>query len=251
MNQNVKLKKAVLLPLLFLLFTGCIKDEEDVVVNETSIAPYSTNGRPNNKLGCIEINTRTVNIQAWDHGTIDGDIISLIANDDVILDTYELDGPTNKVSVDYTFGYNGYNYLVLYAHNEGDISPNTAAISINGQEFTLESNLSTNGYVDIVVTGYDVTCDAGSTGGTDDNSLTFYVVDDFGCGPINVTLDGYGTQTINNYYSSGISGCDVSGCANFNNLPEGTYSYEASCDGYTWSNTITVESGCNKLKLII
>jgi hypothetical protein len=139
-----------------------------VPVNKTSIAPSTTMGRPNQYLGCIDIAQRSVSIQAWDHGTVDGDIISLIANGDQIANQVTLAGPSSKWTKQYTFTNNGFNYLTLFAHNLGDISPNTAAISINGREFVLEANLQANGYVDVVVEGYGVSCSSsGGGGGTD------------------------------------------------------------------------------------
>ena len=44
------------------------EDEEVVEVNETSIIPSSTSGRPNNYLGCVEIGSRITSIDVWDHG---------------------------------------------------------------------------------------------------------------------------------------------------------------------------------------
>ena len=128
-----------LLPL-FLLFTfvfiSCEEEEdsapeEEIIVNSSSIIPSSTNGRPNTVLGCIEINSRITSIEVWDHGQIDGDIVSIIANNQTIIDQVELDGPDNPIVVDYDFSNNGFNFVTLYAHNLGDIPPNTCTIAIN------------------------------------------------------------------------------------------------------------------------
>ncbi len=163
------MKKTHLTHLLLMFFISlsyfsCIEEdepevyEEEVYVNETSITPSLTNGRPNTYLGCVEIGERSTTIEVWDHGQIDGDIISLIANGDTIIDERTLDGPGNPITVTYTFDYNGFNYITLYAHNLGDIPPNTCTVAINGVEFILEANLDANGYVDIVVSGYGVSC---------------------------------------------------------------------------------------------
>lgn len=198
----------------FIMMQSCQKEDDlvlNVPINFSSIAPSETLGRPNNYLGCIEINSRNTDISVWDHGTVDGDIISLKANGNTILSNFELDGPSNKKRISHNFDYNGYNYLVLYAHNEGSVSPNTASIAINGQEFILESNLSSNGYVDIVVTGYGASCsggggsggggNGGGSGGSGGGSsstgdVTFWTESDLGCGDINVTISGYRTKTI-------------------------------------------------------
>lgn len=89
-----------------------------------------------------------------------------------------------------------------------------------------------------------------SSGSTSSGKVTFYTQTDLGCGTITVTVSGQGSQYISSYYSSGISGCDKSGCANFT-LPPGTYSYSASCSGYNWgptSFTVTA-NGCLKYQL--
>jgi hypothetical protein len=137
---------------------GCSEEEDVIAVNKTSIAPTTTLGRPNQKGGCTEITSREVTIEVWDSGTIDGDVISLIANGTTILNEFTLQGPSNKKVIKYSFANNGFNYLLLYAHNEGSIPPNTAALSINGTPVTLSANLTTNQYRDIVVAGFGVEC---------------------------------------------------------------------------------------------
>lgn len=148
-----------------LVFAGCKKEEEDeepkVPVATKSIITDETMGRPNQSLGCVEIENRVTTIEVWDNATIDGDIVTLIANGtDIILENFELDGPANSHSIQYTFPNNGANSLTLYAENEGDLPPNTVTIRINGDDqFSISSNLVTNGAIDIVVLGYGVTCD--------------------------------------------------------------------------------------------
>src|SRR5690554_6111083 len=120
-----------------ILFISCEEEDPEpepdpIEVNTTSIIPSSYLGRTNNYLGCIEISSRITNIQVWDHGTVDGDIVSIIANGNVIIDEQTLSGPSSPISVDYDFGYNGFNYVTLYAHNLGSIPPNTCTIAING-----------------------------------------------------------------------------------------------------------------------
>lgn len=154
------------IPILFLfsiILTSCSKDDDEpeIMVNDTSIIPSTNFDRPNVYLGCIQIEGRISTIEAWDHGKIDGDIVSIIANGDVIVDEQTLDGPANKISVDYDFGYNGYNYVTLFAHNLGDIPPNTCTITINGTQYVLEANLQANGSIDVIVGGYGVTCGDG------------------------------------------------------------------------------------------
>jgi hypothetical protein len=139
-------------------------EEEEVEVNTSSIIPLTTADRENEVQGCIEIEKRTVVIEAWDGQTIDGDIISIYANkgtadEEIIISQQELDGPSNKIRVTHTFKNGGYNYITLYAHNLGSLPPNTAAISVDGVPVTLSANLNTNGALDVVVKGFGVSCD--------------------------------------------------------------------------------------------
>lgn len=88
----------------------------------------------------------------------------------------------------------------------------------------------------------------GTGGGTTNGNVMFWTQSDQGCGNISVTLYGQ-SGTISSYYSSGAPSCGGSGCANFS-IPAGTYSYSASCQGYTWSGSVTsTAGGCFKMRL--
>lgn len=88
----------------------------------------------------------------------------------------------------------------------------------------------------------------GGGGGSSTGNATFWTQSDLGCGSIAVTLNG-STQSITGYYSTGTPSCGATYCANYTLAP-GTYSYTASCSGYTWSNNITVVAGqCSLMKL--
>lgn len=242
-----------------------VVEEEPVDVNQTSIIPSSTSGRPNNHLGCIEISSRITSIEVWDHGQIDGDIVSIIANGQTIVDQQLLDGPSNPISTSYDFGYNGYNYVTLYAHNLGDIAPNTCTIAINGVEFILEANLDANGSVDVVVSGYGANCSSGSGGGggggngggggggngSSTGDVIFWTNADFGCGPISVDVSGVGSSTLTGYFPSGAPDCsNTSAGGNFNNLDPGNYSFSASCSNLQWNGNFTVtENSCLRFEL--
>ena len=68
-------------------------------------------------------------ITIWDNRTQDGDVVSLYLNGEEILEKYMI-GKTRldlKVDVKENQDY----YLTLYAHNLGDIPPNTVAMYIS------------------------------------------------------------------------------------------------------------------------
>ncbi|MBN9313740.1 MAG: hypothetical protein J0I53_11890 [Chryseobacterium sp.] len=159
------MKKLLLLMAAFFMLStvivGCQRDkddddeEEEVVRNNSSIVPSQFQGRSNVKLGAIYVDTRTLELGVYDHGTIDGDIISLYVNGKLVLDKYTLKGPADIKKVKVTLDYTGYNYILMYAHNEGSIPPNTCTLTVKDasstKDFVLESNLSSNGAVDVIV----------------------------------------------------------------------------------------------------
>ena len=115
--------------------------------------PTEYEGRSVEDQGDAYVESRNVEIYAWDSGQVDGDIVTVIVNGQVIFDEYTLTGIPEPRSV--TLDNRGYNYILLYAHNEGSVSPNTAAIDLDDgstyQNLVLSANLTTNGAMDIVV----------------------------------------------------------------------------------------------------
>ncbi|HEY5368921.1 MAG TPA: hypothetical protein VIJ75_08010 [Hanamia sp.] len=89
------------------------------------------------------------------------------------------------------------------------------------------------------------------------NTATFWIASDFGCGNITVNCGGK-SSTITSYFSSGAPGCGAAGTATFV-LPTtgstgGIYNYTASCSGLTWSGTVTTSvfsntNGCIEIQL--
>lgn len=150
--KNTIFKTLVVLTVLFI--TGCSNDDEPLR-NEISIIPDTFLDRENDNLGTVEVLSREISISVWDHGRIDGDIVSIYVNGTEVIAERELEGPSNTFTVDTVLEFEGYNYLLLYAHNEGSISPNTVSMAIddgvNVREYILEANLLTNGAIDLVV----------------------------------------------------------------------------------------------------
>ncbi len=50
------------------------------VYSDVSIVPPSFGGRTNNVLGTVNLASKKVTISVWDHGSIDGDIVSIYVN---------------------------------------------------------------------------------------------------------------------------------------------------------------------------
>ena len=140
---------AVALPAV--LASAC--DLTGVETNDEPNVPTSLDGRPVDVQGTITVSSRDIVVRVWDGQTIDGDIISLYMNGEKVLNFHDLDGTPHAVSL--TLDYEGYNYIAMWAHNEGDIPPNTAAMSIDdgtGERLvTLSANLDTNAALNVVV----------------------------------------------------------------------------------------------------
>lgn len=67
---------------------------------------------------------------------------------------------------------------------------------------------------------------------------------------ITVNLEKVGTNTITSYYYSTPSNCGANGCATYNDLEAGTYSFTAENLLYYWSGYVTVEENkCKKMLL--
>ncbi len=128
--------------------------KKDVQRNNSSNVPSEFLGRTTDIQDEIALTSRNVSISVWDHGTIDGDIVSVYVNGRKVVDEVTLDGPDNKFVVNTTLDFNGYNYILLHAHNEGSISPNTASLEINdgtSHTVSLESDLLTSGVAELIV----------------------------------------------------------------------------------------------------
>lgn len=137
--------------------SGCIGDYIENYTgygtkNDEPNVPDSYKGRPVDVQGTLYVNNKNVTFYVWDSGMIDGDIITLTVNGSELISYYTLTG--SKKSVSSTLN-KGYNYVLLYAHNEGSTPPNTAALSVNDgsgeQEITLSANLSTNAAYNVVL----------------------------------------------------------------------------------------------------
>jgi hypothetical protein len=130
-------------------------EEEAIPNNEEPNVPDFFAGRNVQVQGTATVTSREVTFYLWDSGTIDDDIISFYVNGKKQVDTHTLRGPNSKREVKVTLEYEGYNYILLYAHNEGTISPNTCAISYDDgfgeQRITLSADLQTNGAYNFVV----------------------------------------------------------------------------------------------------
>ncbi len=121
-------------------------DEEEIIVVETpkdTVKDPVTNpdppkqafdtskkemgGRPYDIAQKITFEHPIIKIMVWDDKRVDGDIISIYLNDNTLLSEYSLTKEQKEVKGKLLRGAND---LILFAHNLGDIPPNTAVFYI-------------------------------------------------------------------------------------------------------------------------
>ncbi|CAG5083554.1 hypothetical protein [Parvicella tangerina] len=89
--------------------------------------PDDFNERQITSTKTLKVKQRKIKILIWDHGMIDNDTISLMVNGHPVLANYGLNHSKKKVTVKLPADENT---LTMYAHNEGSVKPNTAAVII-------------------------------------------------------------------------------------------------------------------------
>ena len=96
----------------------------------------------------IKVKNKTLSITVYDHQKDDGDIISLNYNGNWVLEKYTIKNEQHKVDVFLDENTAVPNYLILYAHNLGEISPNTVAVIVDDghsrQQFILNADMNTS-----------------------------------------------------------------------------------------------------------
>lgn len=81
--------------------------------------------------------------------------------------------------------------------------------------------------------------------------VMFWTDANYSGGRINVTFRN-ATMTITKYYYNGTPDCGSQGCATYENVPIGTYSYHAENTRYTWDGEVTIREGrCTKWRLYV
>ena len=113
-----------------------IAPPEDVYEREEKVA------------GTFTFPRKRITLMVWDHSMIDHDTISLLFNGRVALSEHHLDFKKKKVKVELKPGTNE---LLMYAHNEGSISPNSAALIIRYGLFRKETIFLNASYDDNAV----------------------------------------------------------------------------------------------------
>lgn len=100
----------------------------------------------------LPVNTDSVIIRVYDNGVVDGDIVSVVYNDKVIIDKLSLTSKAMTIKIPVTAAE--INTLVFYAHNLGEFPPNTAKLEIiygnKREDLTISSDYTISSSVNII-----------------------------------------------------------------------------------------------------
>ena len=125
------------------------KKNQDKLVRENHV-PEKVKDRIVEPQEVIRVRNANVELFFWDNRKIDGDIISVRLNDRWILEKYGLKGKRKKIPIRLSAEKN---YLIIHAENEGEIRPNTIALTIKDGDIektiTLKSSLNTSAALSI------------------------------------------------------------------------------------------------------
>lgn len=123
------------------------EQDPDVIFTDGNV-PLKIKDRDVVLQNTITVNSTEFEIEIWDQSMPDGDSISLNLNGKWILENYEVVKQKLRLKVKIS-PTNPNNYLILYALNLGEFSPNTAAVAVlvGGKEYklTLKSDMKSSG----------------------------------------------------------------------------------------------------------
>lgn len=139
-NSSLKVKPNVAVPV------AKVAAKDTVAALPTGYAE-----RKKNVIKTLLVNTDSIMLRVYDNGVVDGDIVSVIYNDKVVIDKLSL--TSRAVVVKIPVNKTGINTLVFHAHNLGEFPPNTALLEIlygnKKEELTVSSDLTVSSTIDI------------------------------------------------------------------------------------------------------
>jgi hypothetical protein len=118
-----------------------VENEPSAIVKvEAPAVPLMLEGRAVSVQTEEMVFSKKLEIEVYDHKSIDGDIISLNFNGEWVLREYTLKKKPFKLKLE--LNPNQPNYLILFAHNLGKVPPNTAYMNIKAGKFRKAVTLS-------------------------------------------------------------------------------------------------------------
>ncbi len=129
-------------------------DTTSLVIIEKKYVPFGKrkcNGRKYKVQQTLTVANEKVKIQVYDKNRVDGDIVSIYLNGEILVENFEVTKEKKEIILELK---EGSNTLVMYALNAGRIPPNTAAIAVNNKGkykiATLVSDFKTSGALELV-----------------------------------------------------------------------------------------------------
>lgn len=117
-----------------------------------TILPEGYADRKKNVVRSISVNTDSITLRVYDNGVVDGDIVSVVYNDLMVVNKLSLVARALEIKLPVKKG--GNNSVVFHAHNLGEFPPNTAKLEIifgtRREELTISSDYTVSSAIDIV-----------------------------------------------------------------------------------------------------
>ncbi|MFT3912024.1 MAG: hypothetical protein QM737_21545 [Ferruginibacter sp.] len=144
-DKNIAKKEAIAPPASANLM---LREEPDSVMTP----PVRFEKRSNTVLQTIEVKNKTVKVDLYDNGEVDGDSISLFYNGKLLMSSKRLS--EKPITLNITVEDDLVNELVMYAENLGTIPPNTALMVVTDgrkrYEVRITSDLEKSGVINFV-----------------------------------------------------------------------------------------------------
>jgi len=117
-----------------------------------SLLPKDYGERKINVVRTLTVNTDSITLRVYDNGVVDGDIVSVVYNDKIVIDKLSLKSKAMVIKI--AVKDRSINKLVFYAHNLGEFPPNTALLEIQygskTEQLTIASDYTVSSAIDIV-----------------------------------------------------------------------------------------------------
>ncbi len=127
-----------------------VKDSAEVKQHIVKYNRHRLKGRKLDIQEAIDVNDAEVKLMVWDKNRIDGDIVSIYLNGQLLEENLEVTKEKKEIVIHLQAGSN---LVVMHAINLGRIPPNTAALSVNNNKhklITLVSDLRKSGALEII-----------------------------------------------------------------------------------------------------
>jgi hypothetical protein len=121
-----------------------IKTRENEIVKIITLEPIQRKNKGNKIQTNLKQNSQKIEINVYDYGKIDHDIISVYVDKKLILSNGELTKKPLKLILEMDETLNKYHEVILVAENLGDVPPNTAFMKIKAGDKTYEVKISSD-----------------------------------------------------------------------------------------------------------